>query len=637
MIKHPRSAITRLLTALALFCCHIPWTLGAESPTKAIVLAWDGTVPAFVQEMVRDGKLPHLAKLIEGGAFADDVIPVFPSKTAPGFASLITGAPPRITGISGNRVPRAPREQFTMLESLAGFSAAPLRAEPIWSAARRAGRKVVVSHIPTFAGEPADATVRFSGYTLITGRDGIVTRNNAQSSTDGAWRNSPPSDAMPIEIHFTVGASVFFGLFIDDPADAQLGYDTLVLATARDGEAAAAKLKTAPAGVGGELFWSRPIALKTAGNQDAKAYFRLFDLKADGSDFFLYYTRPARDLPIENRADTAAGPTVLSFVGNGATILFQQGAFGRTIPNGGNGGAEARYLETLAFAQHQLMETNRWALDHLPWDLFLAYTPFPDEAEHQWRGYLDTTLPTYNKDLAERIRPLLERAYRSCDEHLGLLLSKRPENALFALISDHGLQGIHKRVALNQVLQQTGLLALDGQGRVDLAKTKVLYPTINNGYLLLNSKDRKSGIIGADERVGLVRKLRETFLALRDGEQPIVKAVYDAELDGPAMGIGGDVGGDVYVELAPGYDFDPRIAPGALVSETQPYGNHGTNPEQAAIRTLMVFNGPGIRAGQKLTDVHLVDFAPTLAWLLDLPKPKEATGRVLFEALDRPR
>ncbi len=80
-------------------------------------------------------KLPNLAKLIEGGAFADDVVAGFPSKTAPGFASLITGAPPRITGISGNRVPRAPRDQFTILESLAGFSEAPLRAEPIWSAA----------------------------------------------------------------------------------------------------------------------------------------------------------------------------------------------------------------------------------------------------------------------------------------------------------------------------------------------------------------------------------------------------------------------------------------------------------------------------------------------------------------------
>ena len=115
-----------------------------------MVFAWDGTVPAFVQQLLREDKLPNLAKLIEGGAFADDVMPGFPSKTAPGFASLITGAPTRITGISGNRVPRAPRDQYTILESLAGFSEAPLSAEPIWSAAERGGKKVIVSHIPAF-------------------------------------------------------------------------------------------------------------------------------------------------------------------------------------------------------------------------------------------------------------------------------------------------------------------------------------------------------------------------------------------------------------------------------------------------------------------------------------------------------
>ena len=634
---HRRGLLGIVTVAVVLLLTAAPRAAFSQAPDKAIVLAWDGTVPAFAWELLREGKLPNLAKLIEGGAFADDVIPVFPSKTASGFAALITGAPPRVTGISGNRVPRAPRAQFTILESLAGFSAAPLRAETIWSAARRAGKKAVVSHIPDFAGVLDDDTVRFSGYTLIAGRDGIVTKNNSQSTADGEWRNAPPSDAAPIEIGFTIGEAKFFGLFIDDPSDAQTGYDTLVLATDRNGEAVAAKLKTAPAGAGGEFFWSLPIALKTAGNQDAKCYFRLFDLKPDGSDFFLYYTRPVRDLPVAAQGKGAPGPTVLSFVGNGATILFQQGAFGRTIPNGGNGGAEARYLETLAFAQHQLMETNRWAIENLPWDLFLAYTPFPDEAEHQWRGYLDTTLPTYNKDLAERIRPLLERAYRSSDEHLGLLLSKRPANALFALISDHGMQGIHKRVALNQVLLQAELLALDNQKRVDLSKTKVLYPAVNNGYLLINSKDRKSGIVEADERVELVNKIRELFLALRDGGRQIVKAVYDAEIDGPVMGLGGDVGGDIYVELAAGYDFDPRIAPGALITEAQAYGNHGTNPEQAAIRTLMIFNGPGIRAGQKLTNVHIIDFAPTLAWLLDFPGPKDATGRVLFDALDLAR
>jgi len=629
-IERCRNAAVILLTALAVLFSNGQPSAYAQSAGKAMVFAWDGTVPAFVQQLLREDKLPNLAKLIEGGAFADDVTPGFPSKTAPGFASLITGAPPRITGISGNRVPRAPRDQHTILESLAGFSEAPLRAEPIWSAAERGGKKVIVSHIPAFGGEQSDKAVRFAGYTVIAGRDGIVTKRAIQNETSLAWQDPPASDVAPIEINFTIGDSKFFGLLIDDPNDAQAGYDTIALARGRSGKELIAKLKPASPSAAGELFWSEPVAVKTGNNQDARVYFRLFDLKPDGSDFFMYYTRPMRDLPMP-KAEVEAGATVRTFIGNGASFLYQQGALGHTLPNGGSGSAEARYLETVIFAQHQLMETNRWALENLPWDIYLAYTPFPDEAEHVWRGFLDSTLSTYKPDIAERLRPFLEKVYASTDEHLGFLLSKRPEGAYFAVISDHGMQGVNKRVALNQALQQGGLLSLDNQGRVDLGKTAVLYPSVNNGYLLINSKDRKGGIVAPEERAEVVRKTRELLFSIRDSERPVVTAVFDAEWDGASRGIGGEVGGDLYIELAPGYDFDPRLG-GNLVTEVEPYGTHGANPDQASMRTLMVLNGPGIRAGQTLANVRIIDFAPTLAWLLKIPRPKDATGRVLYEA-----
>jgi predicted AlkP superfamily phosphohydrolase/phosphomutase len=636
-----RRPVAQSLAVLAVFSCFVIGPAFAAAATRAMVLAWDGAVPAFAEDMLRAGKLPNLATLIQGGAFAGDVTPVFPSKTAPGFASLITGAPPNVNGISGNRVPRAPRDQFTILESLAGFDATPLRAEPIWAAARRAGKKSVVSHLPTFAGELAEGIVRFSGYTLIAGRDGVVTKNTAQARAAGRWHNSPPSAAPPLEIRFSVNESNFFGLLVDDPGDQQAGYDTLMLARARDGNAIMARLKPAAPAFGGKFFWSQPIPIKTTDDRAAKSYFRLFDLKPDGSDFFLYYTGPMRDLPLGDHGNVDPSPVVRTFVGNGAALLFQRGVFGRTIPEGGSGTAEARYLETVAFAQHQLAETHLWAIDNLPWDLFLAYTPFPDESEHLWRGYLDKSLSTYRQELADRIRPWLEQVYRSSDELLGLLLRKRPADTLFVLIADHGLGGFNKRVALNHALQQAGLLVLDSQGRVDLTKTKLIYPRINNGYLLINSKDRKGGIVANHERADLIVRARTMLLGLRDGERPIVKAVHDPETDGAAMGNGGEVGGDIYVELASGYDFDSRITADKLIRETAPYGNHGGSPAQSSMRTLMVFNGPGIKAGQKLKNVQIIDFAPTLARLLNLPKPKDATGRVLFEAmtdrLDRER
>jgi hypothetical protein len=109
----------------------------------------------------------------------------------------------------------------------------------------------------------------------------------------------------------------------------------------------------------------------------------------------------------------------------------------------------------------------------------------------------------------------------------------------------------------------------------------------------------------------------------------VVKNVYDAEISGAELGIGGPAGGDLYIELVPGYDFDPRTTPDLVITQVEPYGSHGANPEQRSMRTLMLFHGTGIAAGHRLQNVRIIDFAPTLAGLLDFPAPKNSSGRVL--------
>jgi predicted AlkP superfamily phosphohydrolase/phosphomutase len=330
-----------------------------------------------------------------------------------------------------------------------------------------------------------------------------------------------------------------------------------------------------------------------------------------------------------------ANGTVRAFIGNGAHPLYSQGLFGATLPNGGDGTAEARYLETVSFAHHQLVETNRWALD-LPWELFVAYTPFPDEAEHMWRGSLDPGLSGFRQDIADRLRPFLQQVYRLSDELLGLLMTHQTENTIVALISDHGMEGTHRLIAINKLLQEKGLLAVDERGRVDLARTKAIYPAINNGYLLINSTDRKGGIVPPEERENLVRRIRELLFEIHDGERQVVTAVYDAGAEGDAMGIGGECGGDIYIDLLPGYEPDPKLGATELVAKREPHGMHGFNPLRPSMRTLMVVAGPGVRAGKRLTGVRIVDFAPTLAELLKVPVPKDATGKVLYEAFSDP-
>ena len=627
-LRYNRLAL--FVSLILVIACFFPARLHGQAPIKAIVLAWDGAVPAFVHEMLRSGQLPNLAKLIEGGVFADDVISCFPSLTAPGFASLWTGAPPRITGISGNRVPRLPRSQFTILESSAAFNNVLLQAEPLWASAERAGRRVVVTHVP-FGGDKSDRGVHFQGYRGIAGRDGVINGRSAKPQPAQTWENLPASLAPPLQINFTISASTFYGLLIDDPSDPQKGYDTLLVTSTRDGKEVKATLKSDPAGPGGELFWSKPIKVKTNDGRDATTYLRLFDLRADGSDFLFFFTRPTYEIVSRPDSVNGANSTARAFIGNGANPLYIQGSLGTTLPNGGDGTAEARYLETVFFAQHQLIETNRWALEQLPWELFFAYSPFPDEAEHMWRGFLEPGVPGFRQDMAARLRPLLEQVYRLSDQLLGVFMTHRTENTIVALISDHGMEATHRLVAINKLLREKGILAMDERGRVDLARTKAIYPPINNGYLLINSTDRKGGIVSPEERQDLVRRIREVLFEIHDGEQQVITGVYDAQADGDAMGFGGESGGDIYLDLLPGYELDPKLNAMELVTKREPHGMHGFNPLRPSMRTLMVLNGPGIKAGQRMRNVRIIDFAPTLAELLAVPPPKDATGRTLNE------
>ena len=609
-------------------------TLRAQAPSKAIVIGWDGAVPSFIHEMLGRGKLPNLAKLIGGGAFADDVTPVFPSKTAPGFASLWTGAPPQITAISGNRQPRAPAHQYTILDSNISFLSAPLRAEPLWATALRAGRKVALAHVP-LGRELSDGAVKLLGYDGYGGRDGTVNSRSAAVHPATAWENLPPSAKAPLEFQFTVGASPFFGLLIDDPADRRAGYDTLLVARSRTGAAAVARMKTGAANPN-HGPWGGPIEVKISAGENAAVYLRLFDLDADAKDFLLYYTRPARSMifPAEFAASYAAAAG--AFIGNGASFVYHAGSLGPTLAAGGTGAPEARYLETVKMAQQQLEQTALWAMRRVPWDLLFLYTPFPDEGEHLLRGYVDSAT---NADprLGAAARQLLEEIYKTSDNLLGAVLANRPNDTLIALVSDHGMEGVNKLIAINRVLEREGLLVLNDNGLPDLARTQAFYPPVNNGYLLINSTSRKGGIVTQKERAAVVERLRRALSAIRDGDKAVVTAVYDAQHDGEKMGIGGETGGDIYLDVLPGYDFDAGTGPGEIITRREPFGMHGFNPARPSMRTIMVLNGPGIAAGRTLKNVGLVDFAPTLAKPLGLPTPKDATGRVLEEALTNAR
>jgi hypothetical protein len=110
-----------------------------------------------------------------------------------------------------------------------------------------------------------------------------------------------------------------------------------------------------------------------------------------------------------------------------------------------------------------------------------------------------------------------------------------------------------------------------------------------------------------------------------------VRAVFDPEVDGAALGIGGPFAPDLYVDPALGYQIQARADAPSVAAPGPPTGSgaHGPAPWRRKLHAIFYAAGPGVRAGARLGLVRTIDVAPTVAWLLGVPAPADAIGAAL--------
>jgi hypothetical protein len=141
--------IRRAWIALALVAC----TSGAPRvPARRVVLiSFDGL---GADELAKHPDLPMFAKLEHEGRFVERVTPVTPCVTSSAHVAILTGTPPSVNGIVGNRF-RLPDGQV-----VDGFSA-DIDSETLVEAAHRAGKRVGSIAFPTVDGRSARRSADF--------------------------------------------------------------------------------------------------------------------------------------------------------------------------------------------------------------------------------------------------------------------------------------------------------------------------------------------------------------------------------------------------------------------------------------------------------------------------------------------
>ena len=619
---------------------------GPRHRGRVVVISLDGLGAALAEDAMARGVMPRLARLRARGASARGVVSALPTKTAPGHAALFTGAWGDRNGITGNEVPVP---GASVLETQSGYSSTPLSAEPLWVAAARQGLDAVVVSAPNvfpfsaytgghLRGAAGTRLTLCDGYQGVDGPEGVLTAASLRwGPAAGALSALPPhrgeASAAALEI---AGARIDAWAF-DDPADPVDGLDTLRLAVDAD-PATGVALKASPPGDDAAAFGALGVAL---GGGEATIFFRLHELAADGSRVLLWHSAP--HLFVSNTPGLEEGALRASggFAGNGAGRAYDEGALGPRLWDGGDGTAEARYVESVALVARQMERHDAFALARTRFDLLVTYLPYPDEALHRWLGRLDPGLPGHDPALAAKLRPYLDRVLAIVDAHVGRLEDASGRGAVLVVATDHGMTSAARTFRPNAALREAGLLALDAEGRVDLSRTLAVYSPGNTGYVRVNRAGLPGGIVPAHEEAAVRRQAAAALLAARDPATglPLGVRVFDMHdaRAGEVPARGGTAAGDLFVEIgAPGFliSADHR---GAVASPRAPEGAHFQDPASRPMQGALVLAGPGVRAGADLGVVRQIDVAPTVSALLGMDPPRDAQGEAIAAALARRR
>jgi hypothetical protein len=280
----------------------------------------------------------------------------------------------------------------------------------------------------------------------------------------------------------------------------------------------------------------------------------------------------------------------------------------------------------------QFMRGVEWAWTTQRPSLLLDYYPGIDEIDHSpIFGMLMPQVPGYDAARAARLREIRDRAWQLADLRLAHLrgLVAGDANAAVFVSGDHGMRPVWRAFRPNVALAAAGLLATDGDGRIDLARTRALSP---NGYWVnVNRTAWKGGIVPPAEESAVLDAAERALTAARGADgQPIVARLWRVA-GHDSLGIGGPAGGDLYYDLADGYSYSAAPT-GAVGADSRPGGAHGFPSVRPEMQTVLCAAGAGI-APRRIGPARTIDVAPTVAEWLGVRPPAQAVGRSLLEAL----
>jgi predicted AlkP superfamily phosphohydrolase/phosphomutase len=525
-------------------------------------------------------------------------------------------------------------------------------------------------------GQPAGANAFGVSYQRTGAADNQTPLYDVPAVTDaplggvGGWTNVPATQGTPKQTQFRLRSTSsannvtrLFDLFIYDTAASAAGYDHVLVVpstAAKNGTAAVASLAQ------GE--WE-DVKVTLSGGFDGKTggfYVKAIEIAPDLSKFRLYFTSIAR----VNATYNALGPAGSSAFEETLAANFPSSTAADFAP------LEALIVDEDTYVQQGLFwKDAHWAyLEYILGDLgvepdlLLAGTPVTDEFSHQFMGLysptdMDGDSNPYFDDVTDDNIPdgrvairegYVRSAYEEADGTLDLARDLMGEDATVFASSDHGFAPQWYAVNVAKVLSDAGL-----QGTPTVTQNANCRwfgpPPPSNPEPPTNAIAKECHAGGTaqiyinpaqvtspahyetirDQIVGL-------FEDLSDPANPGAQVVLDvfrkeelADVD-KTNSLHPTRSGDVVVVFRPPYQTD-AATPGQTIAFSQFFGQHGYLPDlvdlahNVNMHGTFIAAGTGIKKHPPLPNVQAIDVAPTIAFLLGIPEPADAEGKILHQ------
>jgi len=624
----------------------------------------------------------------------------FPPNTGVGWATLATGTWPSEHGSTNNTFHRTGESNFNNSSSFAatGILQADTIAQSAeragksvvameWVAAR--------SYVPALQGPVVDfrSFIGNRGIMLnfdIPGNTAaafFVQYQQRELEAESGWSNVPASFSPAKQTFFThgnaqiPGGGVWDVYVYDSTDDSAVNYDHALVvnsSNAKNGASVVADLAQGEWADAKVTLVSGTFVGRTGG-----FYMKLIDLSADAETFRIYFTSVQSANATYNQLGAAGSTafeetlnkefptsTAADFAPLEAGIVdedtyIEQGLMWKN--------AHWKYLEyILGTGQVDTVSGGTISGLGVAADLLMLGSPVTDEFSHQFMGLftptdMDGNANPYYDDLTNDDIPdgrlairegYIRSAYEEADGTLALGRSLMGDDATVFASSDHGFAPQWYAVNTSKALADLGY------GPEQLSNCRAVAATLVKEchaggtvqlYIDLAGRD-PAGTANANlpqvpaANYETVRNnLINYFTNLDDpnlpGQQQVVMAVYKKEqlrnVDGTDA-LHPNRSGDVVVVFRPPYQSD-AATPGQLVAFSQFFGQHGYLPNLVDLdhninmHGTFVASGPGIQhSDTPVAGVRAIDLAPTLAFLLNIPGPQNARGRIMYDLTKSP-